>query len=144
MCSCGTNRAPGKSPTMREVLSLGFVICHFLETGLCLQDECYNYIKVLVPRNDETLFACGTNAFNPTCRNYKVHSLLFLSLSGLQFHRRKKRTVLQMALHNAYFYAFTRSYLFISENGTLLKGLVGDCNSMHNSLSKLTSGKLLV
>lgn len=36
------------------------------------QDECYNYIKVLVPRNDETLFACGTNAFNPTCRNYKV------------------------------------------------------------------------
>uniref|UniRef100_H2RRR3 Semaphorin 6Cb n=1 Tax=Takifugu rubripes TaxID=31033 RepID=H2RRR3_TAKRU len=35
-------------------------------------DECYNYIKVLVPRNDETLFACGTNAFNPTCRNYKV------------------------------------------------------------------------
>lgn len=36
------------------------------------QDECYNYVKVLVPRNDETLFACGTNAFNPTCRNYKV------------------------------------------------------------------------
>ncbi|KAF7645796.1 hypothetical protein LDENG_00198220, partial [Lucifuga dentata] len=35
-------------------------------------DECYNYVKVLVPRNDETLFACGTNAFNPTCRNYKV------------------------------------------------------------------------
>ncbi|RVE55506.1 hypothetical protein OJAV_G00235610, partial [Oryzias javanicus] len=32
-------------------------------------DECYNYVKVLVPRNDETLFACGTNAFNPTCRN---------------------------------------------------------------------------
>jgi len=42
--------------------------------GACLsfQDECYNYVKVLVPRNDETLFACGTNAFNPTCRNYKV------------------------------------------------------------------------
>nr|XP_015828867.2 semaphorin-6D isoform X1 [Nothobranchius furzeri] len=38
-------------------------------------DECYNYIKVLVPRNDETLFACGTNAFNPTCRNYKMNSL---------------------------------------------------------------------
>ncbi|XP_062311555.1 semaphorin-6D-like [Osmerus eperlanus] len=38
-------------------------------------DECYNYIKVLVPRNDETLFACGTNAFNPTCRNYKMTSL---------------------------------------------------------------------
>lgn len=39
-------------------------------------DECYNYVKVLVPRNDETLFACGTNAFNPTCRNYKMGSLL--------------------------------------------------------------------
>uniref|UniRef100_G3P618 Sema domain, transmembrane domain (TM), and cytoplasmic domain, (semaphorin) 6D n=1 Tax=Gasterosteus aculeatus TaxID=69293 RepID=G3P618_GASAC len=38
-------------------------------------DECYNYVKVLVPRNDETLFACGTNAFNPTCRNYKMRSL---------------------------------------------------------------------
>lgn len=38
------------------------------------QDECYNYVKVLVPRNDETLFACGTNAFNPTCRNYKVNT----------------------------------------------------------------------
>ncbi|KAF5907721.1 semaphorin-6D-like isoform X1, partial [Clarias magur] len=38
-------------------------------------DECYNYIKVLVPRDDETLFACGTNAFNPTCRNYKMATL---------------------------------------------------------------------
>ncbi|XP_054636888.1 sema domain, transmembrane domain (TM), and cytoplasmic domain, (semaphorin) 6E isoform X2 [Dunckerocampus dactyliophorus] len=38
-------------------------------------DECYNYIKVLVPRNDETLFACGTNAFNPACRNYKMSTL---------------------------------------------------------------------
>uniref|UniRef100_UPI003AAA3C97 semaphorin-6D-like n=1 Tax=Centroberyx gerrardi TaxID=166262 RepID=UPI003AAA3C97 len=38
-------------------------------------DECYNYVKVLVPRNDETLFACGTNAFNPTCRNYKMNTL---------------------------------------------------------------------
>uniref|UniRef100_A0A3Q2XM03 Sema domain, transmembrane domain (TM), and cytoplasmic domain, (semaphorin) 6Ca n=1 Tax=Hippocampus comes TaxID=109280 RepID=A0A3Q2XM03_HIPCM len=36
------------------------------------RDECYNYIKVLVPRDDETLFVCGTNAFNPACRNYKV------------------------------------------------------------------------
>ncbi|XP_048880376.1 sema domain, transmembrane domain (TM), and cytoplasmic domain, (semaphorin) 6E isoform X2 [Brienomyrus brachyistius] len=38
-------------------------------------DECYNYIKVLVPRDDEMLFACGTNAFNPTCRNYKMSTL---------------------------------------------------------------------
>uniref|UniRef100_K7GFT7 Semaphorin 6C n=1 Tax=Pelodiscus sinensis TaxID=13735 RepID=K7GFT7_PELSI len=40
-----------------------------------LQDECYNYIKVLVPKNDRTLFACGTNSFNPMCRTYKISSL---------------------------------------------------------------------
>uniref|UniRef100_A0A8C8VRG7 Semaphorin 6C n=1 Tax=Pelusios castaneus TaxID=367368 RepID=A0A8C8VRG7_9SAUR len=39
------------------------------------QDECYNYIKVLVPKNDQTLFACGTNSFNPMCRTYKISSL---------------------------------------------------------------------
>ncbi|XP_078064803.1 semaphorin-6D-like [Mustelus asterias] len=40
------------------------------------QDECHNFIRVLVPRNDRTLFACGTNAFNPVCRNYKMESLI--------------------------------------------------------------------
>ncbi|XP_077405705.1 semaphorin-6D-like isoform X2 [Vanacampus margaritifer] len=38
-------------------------------------DECFNYIKVLVPRDDETLFVCGTNAFNPACRIYKTSTL---------------------------------------------------------------------
>ncbi|XP_057683682.1 semaphorin-6D-like [Corythoichthys intestinalis] len=38
-------------------------------------DECYNYIKVLVARDDETLFVCGTNAFDPTCRHYKTRTL---------------------------------------------------------------------
>lgn len=50
----------------------GFMTCNNVQVFFSWQDECYNYIKVLVPRNDETLFACGTNAFNPTCRNYKV------------------------------------------------------------------------
>ncbi|XP_077175996.1 semaphorin-6C isoform X2 [Paroedura picta] len=40
-----------------------------------LRNECYNYIKVLVPKNDQTLLACGTNAFNPMCRTYKIDSL---------------------------------------------------------------------
>uniref|UniRef100_A0A8C5F1Q8 Semaphorin 6C n=1 Tax=Gopherus evgoodei TaxID=1825980 RepID=A0A8C5F1Q8_9SAUR len=40
-----------------------------------LRDECYNYIKVLVPKNDRSLFACGTNSFNPVCRTYKISSL---------------------------------------------------------------------
>ncbi|XP_026145109.1 semaphorin-6D-like, partial [Carassius auratus] len=38
-------------------------------------DECYNYIKVLVRRDNETLFVCGTNALKPICRNYRLSSL---------------------------------------------------------------------
>ncbi|XP_064416629.1 sema domain, transmembrane domain (TM), and cytoplasmic domain, (semaphorin) 6C isoform X2 [Latimeria chalumnae] len=38
-------------------------------------DECYNYIKVLVQKNSTTLFACGTNAFNPMCRSYQISTL---------------------------------------------------------------------
>ncbi|XP_069650266.1 semaphorin-6C isoform X4 [Haliaeetus albicilla] len=40
-----------------------------------LQDECHNYIRVLVPRDAGTLLACGTNAFSPLCRTYQVSSL---------------------------------------------------------------------
>ncbi|XP_068271004.1 semaphorin-6C isoform X3 [Nyctibius grandis] len=39
------------------------------------QDECHNYIRVLVPRDAGTLLACGTNAFSPLCRTYQVSSL---------------------------------------------------------------------
>ncbi|XP_074422676.1 semaphorin-6C isoform X1 [Larus michahellis] len=40
-----------------------------------LQDECHNYIRVLVPRDAGTLLACGTNAFSPLCRTYQVSTL---------------------------------------------------------------------
>ncbi|KAJ6652718.1 hypothetical protein lerEdw1_011160 [Lerista edwardsae] len=40
-----------------------------------LWSECYNYIKVLVPKSDQTLLACGTNVFNPACRTYKISTL---------------------------------------------------------------------
>ncbi|KAK4807635.1 hypothetical protein QYF61_015981 [Mycteria americana] len=40
-----------------------------------LQDECHNYIRVLVPRDAGSLLACGTNAFSPLCRTYQVSSL---------------------------------------------------------------------
>uniref|UniRef100_A0A3P8X0Y0 Sema domain, transmembrane domain (TM), and cytoplasmic domain, (semaphorin) 6Ca n=1 Tax=Cynoglossus semilaevis TaxID=244447 RepID=A0A3P8X0Y0_CYNSE len=33
------------------------------------------FLLILVPKDDETLLICGTNAFNPTCRNYKLTSL---------------------------------------------------------------------
>ncbi|XP_047376201.1 semaphorin-6C isoform X3 [Sciurus carolinensis] len=35
-----------------------------------LTDECYNYIRVLVPWDSQTLLACGTNSFSPVCRSY--------------------------------------------------------------------------
>ncbi|XP_074121420.1 semaphorin-6C isoform X5 [Sminthopsis crassicaudata] len=40
-----------------------------------LRDECYNYIRVLVPRDSRTLLACGTNSFSPMCRSYGISSL---------------------------------------------------------------------
>ncbi|KAI7797388.1 putative semaphorin-6A, partial [Triplophysa rosa] len=36
------------------------------------KDECHNFIKVVLQQNDESLFVCGTNAFNPSCRTYKA------------------------------------------------------------------------
>ncbi|XP_039704440.1 semaphorin-6A isoform X2 [Pteropus medius] len=39
------------------------------------KDECHNFIKVLLKKNNDTLFVCGTNAFNPSCRNYKMDTL---------------------------------------------------------------------
>ncbi|KAB0394040.1 hypothetical protein E2I00_016600 [Balaenoptera physalus] len=41
------------------------------------KDECHNFIKVFVPRNDEMVFVCGTNAFNPMCRYYRVNGKLY-------------------------------------------------------------------
>ncbi|CAN9503041.1 unnamed protein product [Ophioblennius macclurei] len=40
-------------------------------------DECSNFIKVLVPQNDQLVFICGTNAFNPKCRSYRLDNLEF-------------------------------------------------------------------
>ncbi|XP_048352460.1 semaphorin-6B [Sphaerodactylus townsendi] len=37
--------------------------------------ECRNFIKVLLLRNDNMLFVCGTNAFNPVCANYSMDKL---------------------------------------------------------------------
>ncbi|XP_038167093.1 semaphorin-6C isoform X3 [Arvicola amphibius] len=40
-----------------------------------LTDECYNYIRVLVPWDSQRLLACGTNSFSPVCRSYGITSL---------------------------------------------------------------------
>uniref|UniRef100_A0A8D0L8A5 Semaphorin-6D n=1 Tax=Sphenodon punctatus TaxID=8508 RepID=A0A8D0L8A5_SPHPU len=49
------------------------------------KDECHNFIKVFVPRNDEMVFFCGTNAFNPMCRYYRLNTLEYdgEEISGL-------------------------------------------------------------
>ncbi|XP_056428267.1 semaphorin-6D isoform X4 [Hyla sarda] len=49
------------------------------------KDECHNYIKVFVPRSDEMVFVCGTNAFNPMCRYYRLSTLEYdgEEISGL-------------------------------------------------------------
>uniref|UniRef100_A0AAQ4RA86 Semaphorin 6D n=1 Tax=Gasterosteus aculeatus aculeatus TaxID=481459 RepID=A0AAQ4RA86_GASAC len=41
------------------------------------REECHNFIKVLVPRNDDLVFICGTNGFNPMCRYYRLDNLEF-------------------------------------------------------------------
>ncbi|XP_041086114.1 semaphorin-6B-like [Polyodon spathula] len=49
------------------------------------EDECRNFMKVLLSRRDGTLFVCGTNAFNPLCANYSTDSLELLgdTISGM-------------------------------------------------------------
>ncbi|XP_023692400.2 semaphorin-6A isoform X1 [Paramormyrops kingsleyae] len=49
------------------------------------KDECHNFIKVLLQQNNDTLFVCGTNAFNPACRTYKMDTLEALGeeISGM-------------------------------------------------------------
>ncbi|OXB70314.1 UNVERIFIED_CONTAM: hypothetical protein H355_013650 [Colinus virginianus] len=37
--------------------------------------ECRNFIKVMLVRNHNLLFVCGTNAFNPVCANYSMDTL---------------------------------------------------------------------
>ncbi|KAJ8249357.1 hypothetical protein GJAV_G00233910 [Gymnothorax javanicus] len=49
------------------------------------REECHNFIKVLAPRNDDLVFICGTNGFNPMCRFYRLDNLEFdgEEISGL-------------------------------------------------------------
>lgn len=51
---------------------------------IIFQEECHNFIKVLLRKNNDTLFVCGTNAFNPSCRNYKVSVIRLLEAHILE------------------------------------------------------------
>ncbi|XP_054982467.1 semaphorin-6B isoform X2 [Sorex araneus] len=39
------------------------------------EGECRNFVKVLLLRDESTLFVCGSNAFNPVCANYSIDTL---------------------------------------------------------------------
>ncbi|XP_058138034.1 semaphorin-6B [Dasypus novemcinctus] len=49
------------------------------------EGECRNFVKVLLLRDEATLFVCGSNAFNPVCANYSVDTLQPIgdSVSGM-------------------------------------------------------------
>uniref|UniRef100_A0A452TQX5 Semaphorin 6B n=1 Tax=Ursus maritimus TaxID=29073 RepID=A0A452TQX5_URSMA len=49
------------------------------------QGECRNFVKVLLLRDESTLFVCGSNAFNPVCANYSMDTLQPLgdNISGM-------------------------------------------------------------
>lgn len=55
--------------TAKQVFELLLKMLRYI---VSFQDECHNFIKVLVPRNDDLVFICGTNGFNPMCRYYRV------------------------------------------------------------------------
>lgn len=67
----------------------GSVLCHvmqnyhisfmtedFYDAYVCLQEECQNYIRVLLI-SGRTLFTCGTNAFTPVCITRQVGTTLY-------------------------------------------------------------------
>ncbi|XP_075391730.1 semaphorin-6B [Tenrec ecaudatus] len=49
------------------------------------EGECRNFVKVLLLRDESTLFMCGSNAFNPVCANYSIDTLQPLgdNISGM-------------------------------------------------------------
>uniref|UniRef100_A0A3Q3QL17 Sema domain-containing protein n=1 Tax=Monopterus albus TaxID=43700 RepID=A0A3Q3QL17_MONAL len=57
-----------------SVLQYSCCILSFLFSLSFLQDECRNFMKVLLSRQGG-LFVCGTNAFNPLCANYTGDTL---------------------------------------------------------------------
>ncbi|XP_074923303.1 semaphorin-4D isoform X3 [Chelonoidis abingdonii] len=44
------------------------------DKGKSKQTECLNYVRVLQPLNDDVLYVCGTNAFQPICDHLNLMS----------------------------------------------------------------------
>lgn len=70
----GPNTLLSKTLTqLKKPQKLNELNSHHFPFPLPLKDECHNFIKVLLQQNEDALFVCGTNAFNPSCRTYKVN-----------------------------------------------------------------------
>lgn len=39
-----------------------------------LQDECHNYVRVLAKDGPSEVLVCGTNSFEPKCRQYELEN----------------------------------------------------------------------
>uniref|UniRef100_A0A8D3EBE1 Sema domain, transmembrane domain (TM), and cytoplasmic domain, (semaphorin) 6Bb n=1 Tax=Scophthalmus maximus TaxID=52904 RepID=A0A8D3EBE1_SCOMX len=61
-------------PVVYSVIRRASWTSPFLYSMSSLQDECRNFMKVLLSRQGG-LFVCGTNAFNPLCANYTGDTL---------------------------------------------------------------------
>ncbi|XP_063002302.1 semaphorin-4A-like [Elgaria multicarinata webbii] len=44
-----------------------------------VKTDCYNFIRILVALNETHIYACGTNAFNPTCAYIDVKTFTLVS-----------------------------------------------------------------
>ena len=89
------NRSPKRKRNVNPYLSLSLSLSLSLPHPLFLRkDECHNFIKVLAPRNDDLVFICGTNGFNPMCRFYRVSPRppLLLGLTASVLFARAQRT----------------------------------------------------
>lgn len=53
-------------------------------SNLLLQDECQNYVRVLLV-NGRTLFTCGTNAFTPVCVTRQVGTKAYHNMFPIWF-----------------------------------------------------------
>nr|CAD7441110.1 unnamed protein product [Timema bartmani] len=51
---------------------------------LCPQEDCQNYIRILVRSGPGKLLVCGTNSFKPICRDYAVQSGSSFGAAGVE------------------------------------------------------------
>ena len=74
--------------------------------AMSFQEECQNYIRVLLVGGDR-LFTCGTNAFTPVCTNRTVR--LLMEFSHILIQGKSKHSVKSLVLN---VFLFSKKFLF--------------------------------